>query len=145
MKNKNLFFVIIVPFIIAYINYVYKTPGHVFNNSSPFWETGRILIFIFWVAVIYFTRWNNKEKKAWSPANFLIGWLVGGGFFFLYLAFARDFLQPQLANMAFISLLSGLFASSSSSYLRAALMSFVFLIMQIFLHELVFLKWSYIV
>lgn len=130
MKNKYIFLVISVPFLIAYIYYVFKTPGVIFNNSAPYWEIGRIGIFLFWIAVIYYLRWMPNIINAWSPNNFLIACFPGGGFLFLVIAYTGAWWHPPVGIVSSSSLLSGLFASSSLSYSRAFWVGFFFLFMQ---------------
>ncbi len=144
MKNNFIFINISSVFTATYIYYVFRTPGSVYNNSSPYWEVGRICIFLFWLSFIYYFRWKSNIENAWSPINLLLGCFFGGGFLYFVIAYFSHWVHPVVGIASSSAFLSGLFASPSKSYMRAIFMGFSCFILQGLIHNLVFIWSSYV-
>jgi len=138
MNNKQIFLSICIPFLVVYIHFVYKTPGFLFDNTAPFWETGRITITLLWMSSIYFVRWRPNIENAWSPKCFLIGLVTGGGFLFPILAYSGLLGYIKFGTILFSSILCGLFSSPSRSGFSASLLGFLFFVLQGLTHFLIF-------
>lgn len=149
MKKCNLnFFWITIPFLIAYVIFVLKTPNHIYWNSSPVWLELRIIVILYWIFIIYRFRWKNDPKKSWHPHFFLQGLIAGGGFAIIILLlpkFYRSSANQYIGTFSAYSFISGLWASPEKKSFHGLLAGFSCLLYQLLIDFLCHIWWGYVV
>lgn len=143
-RDKKIYFSIATPYFLAYLVYVWKTPGYTFSNSSPYWQESRVILELCWIVFIYWFRWVPAKQSTWSNHNFLAGAFTGGGFLFGFLLYQNIWSHPAMGIIASSTLVSALFATPSKTIFKASIAGLLCLILQTLVHELIFSWWDYI-
>ena len=128
-----------VPVFVLYCFWVARTPPEMFSIDSPFWYPARMAVFILWLAIIYF---HTKPDLRYNQKAFIAGVIFGGSWLAALLAYrclvyldsrpqVSAMLLPFVATAIFYGILAGFWACQSSTFWRAALSSFLFLLVQV--------------